>query len=416
MAYTAAMGDGELVERGGFRVDRARAIERLSSVRFEDPRAFVGSLVRVAVACRAGAADFDVDGRELRVTWDGLPLPGELLRDPLAGLLGTSAEPGAGALGAAFLGALQSGAASVEAWAPGAEDAAVWVRSGADGSAPAPAARDRTRLVVRWPSVTPLGMGGVLWRAGAAAPLALTFEGRRIGVPPTALEVGLSCGRLLVWPARRGAHGSSLRPYVGGAGADPVAVEGPAAPVSGALFAKGVRLDVSLTKAVRDARLDEGLEAARAVLPGVVKRFAVEHAGEAGALGASLGSRALAACWGEESLEAADPVGRFLEWLGLADPPTWNERRAAAHAGRRARWLQEASAVDDDAAACPAFPCWDGRFRSAVELARSAKDYGWVASSVSSAVAAGGQPIVRLFNSEDAARLRRAVESPRVKL
>lgn len=410
------MEDGELVEKGGFRLDRARAIERLSSVRFEDPRAFVSSLVRVAVACGARAVDFDVAGRELRVAWDGRPLPGELLGDPLAGLLGTGAAPEAGPLGAAFLGALQSGAESVEAWAPGAEAAAVWARSGADGSAPPPAARDRTRLVVRWPSVTPLGLAGVVWRTCAAAPAALTFEGRRVGVPPTALDIGLSCGRLLVWPARRGAPGSSLRPYIGGAGADPVPVEGPAAQVSGALFAKGVRLDVSLTKAVRDARLDEGLAAARAVLPGVAKRFAEEHERESVSLRGYLSSRALAACWGEESPEAAEPVARFLEWLGMAAPPSWEERRAAAHAGRRARWLQEASAVDDAAAACSAFPCWDGRLRSADELARAVKSFGWVPSSVSRALSSDSHPIVRLFRSDDDARLRRALDSPRVKL
>jgi hypothetical protein len=78
---------GRFVESGTFRVDRARALEKLSRYQLPDPRHFVRPWLRAAVL--QGASRIAVSGEEGRavLSFDGKPLEARLLEDPFSHLL-----------------------------------------------------------------------------------------------------------------------------------------------------------------------------------------------------------------------------------------------------------------------------------------------------------------------------------------
>ena len=84
--------EGQLVETGSFRVDRAKALEKLSLYQLEDPTLFMLSWVRTAVAGGAINLSFDYDGRTLEIRFDGQNFGKKVLRDPYGGLFAEAGE------------------------------------------------------------------------------------------------------------------------------------------------------------------------------------------------------------------------------------------------------------------------------------------------------------------------------------
>lgn len=76
---------GELVSSGGFRVDRSRALEKLSAFQLEDGHKALLALVRCAVASKATQVRIERDGG-WRLSFDGAPLSKPELDDPFAAL------------------------------------------------------------------------------------------------------------------------------------------------------------------------------------------------------------------------------------------------------------------------------------------------------------------------------------------
>jgi len=78
--------EGELVESGSFKIDRARALEKLKSFQFADPNSFILALARAAVAAEAPELRADRVENGIRLWFAGRPLTLEDLEDPFAGL------------------------------------------------------------------------------------------------------------------------------------------------------------------------------------------------------------------------------------------------------------------------------------------------------------------------------------------
>lgn len=71
------------VGSGGFRLDRSRALEKLSRFQYPDPEAFLLPWIRCAVASRAGRIELNAVCGGLRLEFDGEPLPSRATVDPL---------------------------------------------------------------------------------------------------------------------------------------------------------------------------------------------------------------------------------------------------------------------------------------------------------------------------------------------
>lgn len=83
---------GDLVRSGSFRVDRARALEKLKVYRFADTGDFPVFWLRCAVACGATAASIVWRPTWLELAFDGRPLEEKGFLDPLALLLEEATE------------------------------------------------------------------------------------------------------------------------------------------------------------------------------------------------------------------------------------------------------------------------------------------------------------------------------------
>lgn len=358
--------DGELVERGTFRVDRAKALEKLSRFRLTDEREFLLSLVRTAVLSGAKSLSFDMDLGRLIVAWDGEALAPELMADPLAGLLGNFESRAAPHVGAAFLGALQAGAVEVEAAvrSPGREEAVVWRGKGEDARVPVPQFASGTRLAVRWKGVGPLELFSMLRSRCSGAPLRLTVEGSLIEAPPTAVELPMPGGTLRVWPAPADALGVQVRPYVAGAGVEPVELDIRLPPLAGSLMVDGLTLDASLSKVVHDPALFEAAREAAFVLRGVVPHFAQGHRTDLSEIQRVLQDAALRTCWAAESGSAKHFLTTLGSALGIGSLPDPARMRWTAHASRRTRWLQVLVPTEPELGDLPLFPTWGGPWLS----------------------------------------------------
>lgn len=147
----------ELVESGSFRIDRHRAIEKLSRFQADGALRRLGLWLRCAVA--AGASEFVIDGglsfREYR--FDGTPFTPEELADPYAVLFNeeTEVEPRLRFAALALLNSYHRAVSSVEL-VSGTGKRRIRLsasRAGAEEiSAPGKgdAAEDRTTVRVRW--------------------------------------------------------------------------------------------------------------------------------------------------------------------------------------------------------------------------------------------------------------------------
>lgn len=100
------MADEELVESGSFRVDREKALEKLERYQLADPWDFAAAWARLAVESGAQRVEVSGEAGASLLFFDGKPLPGSLLLDPVSALFGEDAD-GRGRLLAVGLLALQ---------------------------------------------------------------------------------------------------------------------------------------------------------------------------------------------------------------------------------------------------------------------------------------------------------------------
>ncbi len=68
----AAEDEGALVASGSFRLDRARAVDKLAHFQLDDPRRYVAELVAAAVCAGATALHVRNDADDFELEWDGL--------------------------------------------------------------------------------------------------------------------------------------------------------------------------------------------------------------------------------------------------------------------------------------------------------------------------------------------------------
>lgn len=410
--------DGELVERGTFRVDRERAIEKLSQFRLADEREFLLALVRAAVLSGAKSVAFDTEPGRLIAAWDGDPLAPELMADPLAGLLGTFESPAAPHVGAAFLGALQAGAVEVGAAvrSPGREQAVIWRREGEDETVPVPIFVAGTRLRVEWKGSGPIDIFSALRGRCSGAPLRLTADGVLIEAPPTSVTLPMPGGTLRVWPAPADALGVNVRPYVAGVGAEAVELDVRLPPLAGSLMVDGLSLDASLSKVVRDPAFFKTAQEAAFVLRGVVALFAEGHRADLEEVRQALEDAALRTCWAAEDASAKHFLSSLGGALGIGQLPESARMRWTAHASRRARWLQELAATSPELADLPLFPTWGGTWLSQRSLSEAADASKRLLVSYTAPDSQYGGTneswrIVRFYKSDDLKRLAGAAPS-----
>lgn len=94
------------VASGSFRVDRARALEKLSAFQLQDPADAFLAFIRCAVASGASSVRIRADGAEIR--FDGRPLSAAELEDPFAALFAEEGHDERGRqLAVGLLGALR---------------------------------------------------------------------------------------------------------------------------------------------------------------------------------------------------------------------------------------------------------------------------------------------------------------------
>ncbi|TBR20576.1 hypothetical protein EPO15_12750 [bacterium] len=209
MSAPEPAGDGVLVGRGGFKVDRAHALDTLR--RFLLPGQSGGWLLwaRCAAACGAAEAALTVGSREASLSFGGRPFTREDLLDPFAPLFsGRKAGRDRGA--ALALGLLQTFAA---------EPAEVALETGAGTErlrlagptlseltvTEAWGTEDRTVLSARWPAFSDRMQAFMGDPEGRSAPLIhpdrLRLTGRAAAWPAEAdsgrtFRLGGACGRL----------------------------------------------------------------------------------------------------------------------------------------------------------------------------------------------------------------------------
>ena len=85
--------DAELVESGTFRIDRARALEKLKEFQFADPSMYILAFARCAVA--SGATEIrieNLDDGACKLHFNGIPIPDSRLKDPFEALFTEEGE------------------------------------------------------------------------------------------------------------------------------------------------------------------------------------------------------------------------------------------------------------------------------------------------------------------------------------
>ncbi|TPW16954.1 MAG: hypothetical protein FD126_3765, partial [Elusimicrobia bacterium] len=154
---------GEFREAGYFRVDRAKALEKLSSFQLERGEQFLLPLARCAAA--AGARLLAVSGRTtLLASFDGTPFTRGELEDPYGALFIEGADPRRLHFAAFLLGALRTRPREVRVSSGRGADRHLLRTSGLEGERVVP---DDGRDVG---TVVHVGWGPLGWFKGAAGP------------------------------------------------------------------------------------------------------------------------------------------------------------------------------------------------------------------------------------------------------
>lgn len=263
--------EGELVERGSLRVDRARALEKLGRFQLGDPAFGVFFWVRCAVASGATRVALEPNVTAFTVSFDGRPLAKAVLADPYAALFAEDGPREAKHLAYGLLWARRLGRGRLTLTSGPPEER--W-RLTADGDAPESLARVEERR-----SETVLEVSG-LWRSALRRPWAPSPEllGRTLGTavqtfvgakrfaqatgPDAGMRFRLSGGAwALMRPSRDpGARHSSAVVHVDGVAAGRFHFAVRAMPSDSVVEFPRAKLDASQSQAVRDEALDALLQ------------------------------------------------------------------------------------------------------------------------------------------------------------
>lgn len=166
--------EGQLVQTGGFRIDRKRALQKLRDFQFADPTMFALSWVRCAVLSGATKVSARAVERGFELSFDGEPLAPESLKEPYAALFDD--EPGGERyrhLAVGLLGALRQTPERVSVLSgsgPGRWRLTARSLDEEETLATEPGSADGTVILVEWPKASaaallqavspPLGIAG----------------------------------------------------------------------------------------------------------------------------------------------------------------------------------------------------------------------------------------------------------------
>lgn len=264
-------GTEVLVDAGSFRVDRAKALEKLAGFQLADPEAFLLCWIRCAVASGAGRIRLERRGPGLRMSFDGEGLTGAALEDPYECLLsddGRRSVPGRH-LAMGLLAALSLRPAGIRLTSGKGEARSCLVVGSPGGSSAEPEPGEETVLEVRWE-----GLLGVPRRERC---LALA----RSGFGPCRAGLFIDGAAVEAWPAEgdraeRGKDGregfvasrraAGLRPgirlYHLGALVEELPWPGAPLPLEACIEDKAFTLNLSQSGVLRGANFDRAVAAA----------------------------------------------------------------------------------------------------------------------------------------------------------
>lgn len=168
---------GEFREAGYFRIDRAKALEKLSAFQLERGEQFLNPLARCAAA--AEARILRVTGRtKLQVSFDGVPFTRSELEDPYGALFVEGADPRRLHFAAFLLGALRTRPKEVRVSSGHGAERYLLRASGLEGESVVP---DDGRDVG---TVVHVGWGGLGWLKGVASPAKRAARDAWVLTPP----------------------------------------------------------------------------------------------------------------------------------------------------------------------------------------------------------------------------------------
>lgn len=255
--------EAQLVDRGSFRVDAGKMLDKLRDYQLRDPRAFILAWLRCAVASGAGAIDLRRTRAGFELSFDGRAFSSAELSQPYQVLVdgeGENAERGRHfAYGLLALYRLAPDGVAVTS--RGENGVAALSVGGL--AADADAAPSGTVVRVAWP------VWGSWWRGFLVAERArrgwglgrasFTVGGRAVPERPLGPDWRELHDGGWHGVARRKAFGGSVRLYHRGALVEAVEVGG----VEAWLTHDELKLDISQSRAVRGAFFDRGMRALR---------------------------------------------------------------------------------------------------------------------------------------------------------
>lgn len=282
----SAGGADELVESGGFRVDRKKALEKLMRFQLPDARMYLLSWVQAAVAGGARRIEVGEDSGGGFMRFDGEPWPAYDLKDPYSAFF-NRARGRRGDRAAAFaiglLSALRLGPREIRVRSGALELVVLGVDS--EEVSRLTSAEDGTSI--RVPDIGTTEAGYLRAQCGWC-PAELVLFGERLPArsaqgPSLEFKGRGKSGR--VWLAPAGASGSEVHLLAHGVEVSTVATDSPIVPVRAVLQDDGLNLDLSGTRVVQDRKLKGALGSVARQAAVLVERTIREAHAEAREIG-----------------------------------------------------------------------------------------------------------------------------------
>lgn len=276
----------QLVSSGGFRLDRARALEKLQERQFERSEDFAIAWLRAAVASRATRLDISVSARSFRMRFDGDAFGHAELTDPLHALL-DGGEARVRELGFGLLGALRLGPREVVlASGRGGSRSRLSVTLGGSKRTRGDSSED-TVIEARWWATSGPSAKAVVERLRSDfgfADLRLTLNQEELPMIPQPgpagwMEAGSADCRILLGPQPQ--ENSSIQVYKFGARAGSLEHNlDTTAQVVALVCDDRLSLDASRAKVVRDLELQRVFAMIQGAAPKLISRVVLLHAEE----------------------------------------------------------------------------------------------------------------------------------------